>query len=199
MYEVLDRPHESSRVLAARQYWEKVLLSVHRKQDHPESLNSDEMRVYKLYADVHEPNKFLDAAHRKRLRFQLGQKDRFIEGLKASGRYLTLMESVFRNADLPIELSRLPFVESSFNVRAHSKVGASGVWQFMRSTGKLFLRIDDAVDERNDPIRAAEAATRLLRGNYDSLQNWSLAVTAYNHGRKGMMRGGAQSGLRSLG
>jgi membrane-bound lytic murein transglycosylase D len=197
VYEVLDRP-VGGRVLAARRHWEAVLLSVHRKQDHPETLDSDELRVFKMYEDVHEPDKFLDAAHRKRLRFQLGQKNRFQEGVRASGRYLPLMEEVFRRQGLPVELTRLPFVESGFNIRARSKVGASGIWQFMRSTGKLFLRIDDSIDERNDPVLEAEAAARLLKGNYDSLPNWALAVTAYNHGRKGMMRAVRKVGSERL-
>jgi membrane-bound lytic murein transglycosylase D len=98
------------------------------------------------------------------------------------------MEQIFREEGLPVELTRLPFVESSFNIRARSKVGASGIWQFMRSTGRHFLRINDAVDERNDPILATEAAAKLLKVNYESLKAWPLAVTAYNHGRQGMMR-----------
>ncbi|MDR3608905.1 MAG: lytic transglycosylase domain-containing protein [Oligoflexia bacterium] len=187
VYEVIDHPTDA-RILQSRRHWESVLLSVQGKLAHPETFDADELRVYKMYDDVHEPDKFIEAAHRKRLRFQLGQKNRFIQGIEASGRYLPQMEEVFRKAGLPVELTRLPFVESGFNVRARSKVGASGVWQFMRSTGQLFLRINDAVDERNDPVRAAEAAAQLLKGNYESLQSWPLAVTAYNHGRKGMMR-----------
>jgi membrane-bound lytic murein transglycosylase D len=108
------------------------------------------------------------------------------------------MEEVFRKEGLPTELTRLPFVESSFNLRARSKVGASGIWQFMRSTGRLYLKINDAVDERNDPIRATEAAAKLLKANYDSLKSWPLAVTAYNHGRKGMMRAVRRVGSDSL-
>lgn len=204
VYEVLNHPSDA-RVMAAKHYWESVLLSVNRKAARPETLKTlntamtgDELRVYKMYADVNDPDKFLEAAHRKRIRFQLGQKDRFIEGLKASGRFLPLMEEVFKKEGLPVELTRLPFVESGFNIRARSKVGASGIWQFMRSTGRLYLRIDDAIDERNDPIREAEAAVRLLRGNYDSLGKWSLAVTAYNHGRKGMMRAVRKVGSTQL-
>ena len=68
----------------------------------------------------------------------------------------------------------------------------------MRSTGRLFLKINDAVDERNDPIRATEAAAKLLKGNYESLRTWPLAVTAYNHGRKGMMRAVRKVGSEEL-
>lgn len=202
VYEVIDLnagdDQESRGVRAAKKRWKDVLLSVHKKRLRPETLTDDERKVYDLFDDVSEPNKYLNAAHRKRLRFQLGQKDNYLDGLRQSGRYLTQMEEIFRKAGLPVELTRLPFVESSFNVRARSKVGASGIWQFMRSTGRLFLKINDAVDERNDPIRATEAAARLLRQNFDSLGKWPLAVTAYNHGRKGMMRAVRQVGSEEL-
>ncbi len=192
VFELLDfskAPREKQRMIrASKRRWKEILLSIHRKQERKEELNEDERHVFELYADVDEPNKFLNAAHRKRLRFQLGQKDRFIDGLKYSGRYLPLMEEIFRREKLPLELTRLPFVESSFNIKALSKVGASGIWQFMPSTARLFIRVDDVVDERNDPIRATEAAAKLLKMNYESLGRWPLAVTAYNHGRKGMMR-----------
>ena len=80
---------------------------------------------------------------------------------------------------------RLPHVESSFNTYAYSKVGAAGMWQFMRSTGRRFLRIDAVVDERLDPYRSTEAAARFLEQNYIVLGSWPLALTAYNHGPGG--------------
>jgi membrane-bound lytic murein transglycosylase D len=205
IYQVMDlQPGRAGehQIKTTKRHWHDLLMSLHRKQSHPESLpeslNDEEKRVFQMFANVNEPSKFLNAAHRKRLRFQLGQKDRFLEGLKMSGRYLPLMEEVFRKEGLPVELTRLPFVESSFNIRARSKVGASGIWQFMRSTGKLFLKINDTIDERNDPVRATEAAAKLLRGNFDSLRTWPLAVTAYNHGRKGMMRAVRRVGSEDL-
>lgn len=192
IYEVIDfgriPPKLSHKVSRGKAKWKAILLSVHQKQAHPELMNADEKKIYDLFQDINEPNKFLNAAHRKRLRFQLGQKDRFLDGLYQSGRFLEKMEEIFKKEGIPVELTRLPFVESSFNIHAFSKVGASGIWQFMRSTAQLFIRANDAVDERNDPIRATEAAAQLLRLNYDSLKNWPLAVTAYNHGRKGLLR-----------
>jgi membrane-bound lytic murein transglycosylase D len=89
---------------------------------------------------------------------------------------------------LPPELAALPHVESSFTPTAYSKVGASGLWQFMRSTGRLYMRVDDIVDERLDPFRSTEAAARLLLSNYRLLGSWPLAITAYNHGPGGMRR-----------
>jgi len=80
----------------------------------------------------------------------------------------------------------LPHVESSFNPRAYSKVGAAGLWQFMRSTGRRYMRIDGAVDDRLDPFRSTEAAAQLLAYNYRVLGSWPLALTAYNHGTAGV-------------
>jgi membrane-bound lytic murein transglycosylase D len=124
-----------------------------------------------------------------RIRSQRGGKEQFLEGLKISGRYMTQMQKIFRQEGLPVELAYLPLVESSFNVRARSSVGAVGMWQFMPETGKKFMRVDTAVDERLDPMASTRAAARLLKENYRILGNWPLAITAYNHGTEGIFRG----------
>ena len=117
------------------------------------------------------------------IRSQLGQKEFFIAGLRNSGKYLPYMEEEFLRLGLPVELTRLPFVESSFNEKAKSKVGASGIWQIMPRTGKAFLIVNDHIDERNSPLKATRAAGRLLKSYYRSLSNkWPLAITSYNHG-----------------
>jgi membrane-bound lytic murein transglycosylase D len=100
------------------------------------------------------------------------------------------MKKIFREESLPEELAYLPLVESSFNIRARSGVGALGMWQFMPETGKKFMRIDGSVDERRDPMTSTRAAARLLKQNYRILDsNWPLAITAYNHGTEGIFRG----------
>jgi membrane-bound lytic murein transglycosylase D len=124
-----------------------------------------------------------------RIRSQRGAKDRFREGLSISGRYMAQMQKIFRDEGLPAEIAYLPLVESSFNIRARSSVGALGMWQFMPETGKKFMRIDAAVDERRDPMASTRAAARLLKQNYQILGNWPLAITAYNHGTDGIFRG----------
>ncbi|MEA2657514.1 MAG: rane-bound lytic murein transglycosylase [Candidatus Binatota bacterium] len=124
-----------------------------------------------------------------RIRTQRGAKEHFLEGLKISGRYIGQMQKIFREEGLPPDLAYLPLVESSFNIRARSSVGAVGMWQFMPETGKKFLRIDTAVDERLDPIASTRAAARLLKENYRILGRWPLAITAYNHGTDGIFRG----------
>jgi membrane-bound lytic murein transglycosylase D len=123
-----------------------------------------------------------------RIRTQRGVKEQFTSGLRISGRYMSQMQRIFRAEGLPPELAYLPLVESSFNVRARSSVGAVGMWQFMPDTGKKFLRITDAVDERRDPLASTRAAARLLKENRQILGNWPLAVTAYNHGTEGLFR-----------
>ncbi|HET9132407.1 MAG TPA: transglycosylase SLT domain-containing protein [Terriglobia bacterium] len=117
---------------------------------------------------------------------QLGVKERFRDGVIRSGRYVDQFRQIMTNQGVPTELALLPLVESSFqNVR--SKAGAVGVWQFTTGTGRSYLRITSKVDERLDPVRSSEAAARLLRDNYSALGAWPLAITAYNHGRGGML------------
>ncbi len=181
-----------------KDFYTQALLKIHKGQHYPERLSDADKRLFDIYLGVQDPHKFFNAAPGKRVRFQLGLKDRFLQGLYYSGKYLAAMERIFRNHGVPVEITRLPFVESSFNLNARSKVGASGIWQFMRSTGKLYLKIDSVLDERNDPIRATEAAAELLRQNFEALGSWPFAVTAYNHGRKGMVRAARKLGTDSL-
>ncbi len=122
------------------------------------------------------------------VRHQLGQKDRFREGLIRSGAYLEEMQQIFRAAGLPEDLCYLPHVESSFNPKAYSKFGAAGIWQFTRSTGKRFMEVGYTIDERRDPLISTRAAAKLLKHNHSKLGSWPLAITAYNHGVAGVHR-----------
>lgn len=134
-----------------------------------------------------------------RLRTQTCLKNRFAEGIERSGYYMEHMENVFRRYDLPLELTRIPFVESLFQWGARSAAAAGGIWQFMPSTGRMYLSMRAEMDERFDPLRATEAAAKLLSTNHKSLKTWPLAITAYNHGRGGMKRAVRQVGTRDLG
>jgi membrane-bound lytic murein transglycosylase D len=133
-----------------------------------------------------------------RVRFQLGQADKFRAGLIRQGRWEHYMRGVFAERGMPVELASLPHVESSFNPAARSHVGASGLWQFTRSTGRLYMRVDHVIDERNDPWIATVAASRLLRSNYERSRSWPLALTGYNHGIGGMERAARQLGTRDM-
>jgi len=124
---------------------------------------------------------------------QRGIKERFRDGIIRSGRYVDAFRAVMESHDVPTELALLPLVESSFqNVR--SKASALGIWQFTRGTGRSYMTINRTVDQRLDPDKATRAAARLLRDNYRALGNWPLAITAYNHGRGGMMRAKTEQG-----
>ncbi|MEE3329270.1 MAG: LysM peptidoglycan-binding domain-containing protein [Myxococcota bacterium] len=132
-------------------------------------------------------NKTLSRAT-KNVRFQLGQADKFRAGLIRAGKWERYIESTFREMGLPLELASLPHVESSFMTGARSRVGAAGLWQFTRSTGRRYMRVDHVIDERLDPFEATVAAGRLLQSNKQVTGTWPLALTAYNHGASGMRR-----------
>jgi membrane-bound lytic murein transglycosylase D len=202
IYEILDFTHISSRkdltdgekhrmktraVKEAKKRIVSLLKKLHGTKN-PENLTVEERKIWDYFAKVEDKKKFLEATKKNRVRFQLGQRDRIVQGIFFSGRYLESFEQIFREAGLPIELTRLPFVESSFNVLARSKVGASGLWQIMRYTGRPFLTINATIDKRNFPSDATKLAAKLLRINYNMLQDWPLAVTGYNHGPAGVLR-----------
>jgi membrane-bound lytic murein transglycosylase D len=165
---------------------EKIEAMLKRLASGATDLTGDEARLKEVFGKDAPPARFTEAA--ANVRFQLGQADRFREGLERSGAWEQHIAEVFTNAGLPKELAALPHVESSFDPTAYSKVGAAGLWQFMPGTGRRFLRVNDAVDERLDPYRATEAAAQLLDFNYRLLGTWPLALTAYNHGAEGMRR-----------
>ncbi|MDO8644158.1 MAG: transglycosylase SLT domain-containing protein [bacterium] len=121
------------------------------------------------------------------VRAQTGQKDRFMQGIIDSGLYLSEIERIFQEEGLPEELTRLVFVESMFQFKAHSRVGAAGLWQIMPGTGKKYLQISRLIDERYDPILSSRTAAKILKGNYNLLGSWPLAINAYNVGA-GRMR-----------
>ena len=187
-------PHERvHKVDAERERYRGILL---RLAGGAEPQDADERRVKELWGVDGVPLRLTQAADD--IRFQLGQSDRFRAGLIRSGAYETHIGEVLANLGLPAEIAALPHVESSFDPYAYSKVGAAGLWQFMRSTGRRFMRIDNAVDERLDPYRATEAAAQLLNYNYRLLGSWPLAITAYNHGAEGMRRAREQLGTDDI-
>ena len=150
------------------------------------NLTAEEARVLALWPeDV--SNDELRAATR-RIRWQHGLRDRFEEGLRRSGRWRAYVNEQFTALGVPIEIAALPHVESSYDPTARSHVGASGIWQFTRSTGRRFMRVDHVVDERNDPFAATRAAGQLMAYNYSLTGNWPMAITAYNHGLAGVRR-----------
>lgn len=188
------RKYKKAEESKALQRIQRLLAEVHALRLRPESLNVEQRRVFDLYARVDDDLRFQNAT----IRGQRGLRERTYQALETSGKYLPAMEAVFQSYQLPVRLTRLPLVESSFNVEAYSKVGAAGLWQFMPSSARIYMRLNDVVDDRRDPWTSTDAAARHLRDDYALLGSWPLALTAYNHGRSGIARGLAQVGGTEL-
>lgn len=175
-------------------------------QDAATGWNAEERHMAELFRGT-GPAELRAAAGR--IRCQDGNRDRFLEGLRRYGAYRDVVVDALKEASLPTDLQYLPFVESSYEPKARSRVGAAGLWQIMPRTGRrLGLTINSAVDERLDPVAASRAAARYLADSRDALTavarrsrpNVAAAdlnpfiVTSYNYGVGGMSRALRQFG-----
>ena len=124
-----------------------------------------------------------------RLRRQVG----FMLG--ASNFYMPIFEEALEAYQVPLELKYLPIIESALNPTAVSRVGATGLWQFMVSTGKMYnLEINSLIDERRDPVKASYAAAHLLSDLYKVYGDWNLVIAAYNCGPGNINKAIARAG-----
>ncbi len=209
VYEVLDfsdlaalpdtrkRLKRRQRIRDAETRWASVLRDLGSGKRR-EALSGDYRHVESLFANVPGGNqKYLRAIDH--FRSQRCLNDEFARGIVRSGGYLPGIEQIFARRGLPKMLTRLPFVESMFQLGARSTAAAGGVWQFIPATARRFLRMDLEMDERFDPWLAADAAASHLEQSYKSLGEWPLAITAYNHGPAGMRRAVRQLGTKDLG
>ena len=146
----------------------------------------EEKKIYALFKGKQRRSVFREAA--ENLRVQRGLKENFRKGVARSGAYMPMIKKIMRAYKLPVELAYLPHVESSFNINAHSKAAAVGLWQFTKYTGREYMTVNRLVDERFDVYLSSMAAARFLKENYRQLGSWPLALTAYNYGRAGMVR-----------
>jgi membrane-bound lytic murein transglycosylase D len=161
-----------------------------------ENLTTHERRILDAFGEKTTAAEFRDAI--QGVRFQLGQADRFREGLIRSQLFEKNISKVLAQRGVPAEIGALPHVESSFNPAAYSRVGAAGLWQFMPATARRYMRVDGLVDERLDPYTATEAAANLMLYNYRLVGTWPLAVTAYNHGPGGLRRAQDELGTSDI-
>ena len=191
IYDVVDGNSRRSGVARVR----RLLNEVRQGIDAPEELSA---QARAFYQRIEDEGVNMTAGNiavlLNRIHVQRGIKERFREGIIRSGRYLPYFEEVLESEGVPTILALLPLIESSYQNSAYSHAGAAGIWQFTRSTGRLFMRVARGRDDRLNPAIATRAAAKLLRGNYQHLQSWPLAVTAYNHGRGGMLRARRQHG-----
>lgn len=101
--------------------------------------------------------------------------------------YMPIFEQALESYGLPLELKYLPVIESALNPNAVSRVGATGLWQFMLHTGKQYgLEINSLIDERRDPVKASYAAAHYLSDLYKIFGDWNLVIAAYNCGPQGI-------------
>ncbi|MGB3941277.1 MAG: transglycosylase SLT domain-containing protein [Candidatus Manganitrophaceae bacterium] len=126
--------------------------------------------------------------------FQTRLRDKFELWLARSGRYVTLMQEILREHQMPEDLVFLALIESGFNPKAYSRAKAAGPWQFITATGKRYgLKIDQWVDERRDPIKSTVAAAKYLKDLYELFSSWPLSMASYNAGEGKIMRAMART------
>ncbi|MCB0466023.1 MAG: LysM peptidoglycan-binding domain-containing protein [Aequorivita sp.] len=147
-----------------------------------------------------EYNPSLESVIKQYLKNRRGTLERLM-GL--SEYYFPMFEQELDKNNLPLELKYLAVIESALNPRAQSRVGATGLWQFMYPTGKMFgLDVSSYVDERSDPIMATEAACKYLKSLNSSFNDWDLALAAYNSGpgnvSKAIRRSGGKTNYWNL-
>lgn len=115
--------------------------------------------------------------------------------LGAANFYMPIFEQALDTYQLPLELKYLPIIESALNPTAVSRVGATGLWQFMLATGKAYgLEVTSLTDDRRDPVKSSYAAARYLRDLYLIFGDWNLVIAAYNCGPENINRAIRRSG-----
>ncbi|HEX2190766.1 MAG TPA: transglycosylase SLT domain-containing protein [Longimicrobiaceae bacterium] len=122
-------------------------------------------------------------------RFSTSKRDDFTRFLERSGRYVPMISEKLAERGMPQDLIYLAMIESGFNPKAYSPAAASGLWQFIQETGERYgLEVNRAVDERNDPVKATDAALDYLEELHDRFGSWYLAAAAYNSGENRVAR-----------
>ncbi len=115
--------------------------------------------------------------------YTIKQRDKFSAVLGLKDYYFPMIEDIFDSYGLPVELKYMAVIESALNPNAVSRAGATGLWQFMYSTGRFYgLTINSVVDERRDPVKSTHAAAKYIKDLYSIYNDWILVIAAYNCG-----------------
>jgi membrane-bound lytic murein transglycosylase D len=173
------------------------------------NFNSDDKVDYELSTDLLKSRlAALDAKSPFNIEYNVGleniiksflknRKKAFERLMAVSEYYFPLFEEALANKNVPLEIKYLAVVESALNPKAVSRMGATGLWQFMYQTGKQYnLKIDSYIDERSDPLKASEAAAQYMSNMYAIFGDWDLVLASYNSGpgnvAKAIRRSGGQ-------
>lgn len=167
-----------------RDAWSDRLERLASRVSAGEALSDDEKRLTLLLTEHGGTHALAGAADR--VRSQRGIRSAFKRSIEVSRRYDARFREIFRAAGLPEDLAMLPHIESAFQENARSSVGATGMWQFTRGTGRSYLSINRAIDERLDPVASARGAAQYMSDAYTRLGSWPIALTSYNYGVAGM-------------
>jgi len=196
IYEVFDTKKYINKGYSRRKIWKiigerklkykRILRYIYRNLRRKKHFSGDTLRIYNLY----RKKNLLEYLYKgsRNIRCQQGLKEMFKNGLIVSGRYMKYILEIFNREGIPLEFAIIPHIESSFNYRAYSKFGASGLWQFTRSTGRKYLTINYIIDERRDPIRSTEAIAKSFKESYNKLGDWKLVLLSHIYGINGTQR-----------
>lgn len=170
-----------------------------RSNDDSAVLFNDSVYIHRLYSLPTKMELVFNPVVRDYIEMYAGRRRDQVSYMLGQGKYyFPLFEEALDKEGLPLELKYLPVIESALNPIARSRVGATGLWQFMAPTGKMYdLEINSLVDERRDPLKSTDAAARYLKDLYGIYGDWNLVIAAYNCGpgnvNKAIRRSGGQT------
>lgn len=182
---------QNSRTLATVRKLKKSLLELSKTRK-PKSKHAQDLQRHLIKIGVKRPKRvsrkkyFSNLA--QNIRVQTGQRNRIFQGILNAFPFEGVLDKLFKSFNLPHELLAIAFVESSFNPKATSRIGASGVWQIMPFIDKGLFPQEKGINSRRNVILSTIGAFHLLAQNFQILKRWDLAVTAYNSGTKHIIK-----------